>query len=140
MRRLLLSAWGIALIAVPAAAEDWNPPIVPAPEPFSVNSRDALEAIALIRRVGLMQWWDGSSRPRIVAVREIYSIHVGFDPDAYEGHQNRYDLVLNGEPIDWDQLYIEYDGEMLNLRLLYTYRNQEPIPDLPYRLRWDGGR
>lgn len=138
MRTLkVLASITLLLASVPgvqAGPQDWDPPIVPAPEPFSLSSRDAIHAVLLIRQVGLLQWWDGESRPVIVPVDEVYSVHVGFDPDAYEGHQNRYDLMLNGEPLDWDHLYIAYDEDVLNLRLLYTYRNQQPIPDVPYRL------
>jgi hypothetical protein len=119
-------------------AQPWTGPIVPSPEPFSLSARDATHAIALIRRVGLLQWWDGESRPRTVAVRQVYARQVGYNPDAYERHRERFDLVLNNEPLDWDHLYIAYDEDVLNLRLLYTYRNQQPVPDVPYRLRWAG--
>lgn len=114
----------------------WTPPIVPAPEPFSLGAYDAIDAVWLIRRSGALMWWDHENRPQVVNVRTVESFWTGFDPDAYEGHQNRYSILLNGEPIDWDHLYVEYAGDMINLRLLYTYRNQKPPPDLPYRLRW----
>ena len=63
-------------------------------------------------------------------------VFTGLDPGAYEGHQSRYDIELNGEPLDWDHTYIEFGGEMVNLRLLFTYRNQGPVPDVPYRLTY----
>jgi len=116
--------------------ERWNPPILPAPQPFTLNSYDVIDAVWMIRRAGFLQWWDGESRPLIVPVRRVESTWVGYDPQAYEGHRNRYDVLLNGEPLDWDCLYVEYDNDSINLRLLYTYRNQQPPPDLPYRLRW----
>ncbi len=117
-------------------AQEWQGPIVPASEPFTLSGYDAADAVLMIQRVGLLQWWDGRSRPRIVAVRTVESVQVGFDPNAYEAHRTRYDVLINGRPADWDHLYIEYDNDMINLRLLYSYRNQQPVPDLPYRLRW----
>lgn len=119
-----------------ARAEDWDPPLVPSYEPFSLNSYDVISAVLLIRRARFLQYWDHESRPEIVTVRSAESYWVSYDPDAYEAHQNRYSIMLNGQPIDWNHLYVEFGGEMLNLRLLYTYRNQKPPPDLPYRLRW----
>lgn len=126
----------LLFIASPARAEPWRPPIVPAPEPFTLNSYDVIDAVWMLRRVGFLQRWDGHTRPETIAVRTARSVWVAYDPDAYEGHRNRYDILLNGEPIEWDLLYVEYANDMINLRLLYTYRNQQPPPDLPYRLRW----
>ena len=116
--------------------EDWDPPLVPASDPFTLSSYDVIDAVWLIRRSEYLLWWDYESRPQTVTIASVQSFWTGYDPDAYEGHQNRYSILLNGKPIDWDHLYVEYDGDMLNLRLLYTYRNQKPPPDLPYRLRW----
>lgn len=134
------AAWLVAallLVAVAARSPaQWQAPVVPAPEPFSLGSYDAIDAVWMLRRVRFLQWWDGQTRPQIVAVRTVESVWVGYDPDAYDGHQNRYDILLNGEPLEWDRLYIEYHNDMVNLRLLFTYRNQQPAPDLPYRLRW----
>ncbi|MFW5784529.1 MAG: hypothetical protein ACOCY8_08435, partial [Spirochaetota bacterium] len=116
--------------------EDWAPPIVPAPHPFTLNSYDVIDAVWLIRRARFLQWWDGTERPRTIVARTVRSVWVDHDPEAYEGHRNRYDILLNGEPADWNNLYVEFGGDMINLRMLYTYRNQQPVPDLPYRLRW----
>ncbi len=133
---LTLFTLGAPALASAQATEPWSAPIVPAPDPFTLNSYDVIDAVWMIRRVRFLQYWDYENRPETVTARTVQSIPVGFDPNAYEGHENRYDILLNGEPIDWDHLYIEYGGEMINLRLLYTYRNQKPPPDLPYRLRW----
>ena len=128
---------GATIHFAPASeAQEWRGPIVPAAEPFTLNSYDVIDVVLMIRRVGILQWWDGRSRPQIVAVRTVESVWTGFNPDAYEAHQNRYDVLINGRPADWDRLYIEYGNDMINLRLLYTYRNQQPPPDVPYRLRW----
>jgi hypothetical protein len=120
----------------PSAHAPWTAPIVPAPEPFTLNSYDAIDAAWMLRRVGFVQLWDYESRPETIAVESARTVWVDYNPNAYEGHQNRYDVLLNGEPVDWNRTYIEYDNDMINLRLLYTYRNQKPPPDLPYRLRW----
>ena len=138
MRTSLFIALTLVSTAALVRATDgpWQPPIVPSYEPFSIGSYDAIDAVWLIRRARFVQYWDHESRPETIRVRTVESVWVAFDPDAYEGHQNRYDVVLNGEPLDWDHTYVEYGGEMINLRLLYTYRNQKPPPDVPYRLRW----
>ncbi len=131
---------GLALLSLPPAvnanAEPWESlaPILPAPEPFTLNSYDVIDAVWMIRRSFALVYRNGDGRRRTVPVRTVRSVWVGFEPDAYENHQNRYDVVLNGEPLDWDHLYIEYAGSLVNLRLLYTYRNQQPVPDVEYRL------
>lgn len=108
-----------------------------ASEPFSLSGYDASHAVAMISRARILQHWDGKNRPQNVGVETVRAIFVGFDLSAFEGHQERYDVELNGARLDWDHTYIEYDGDMLNLRLLFTYRNQHPVPDAPYRLRYD---
>ena len=119
-----------------ASAQPWEKqtPILPAPEPFTLNSYDVIDAVWMIRRSFALVYSNGEGTRRTVPVRSVQSIWVGFDPEAYENHQNRYDVLLNGEPLDWDHLYIEYAGSLVNLRLLYTYRNQQPVPDVQYRL------
>lgn len=111
--------------------------IFPAPEPFSVNGYDALQAAHLIRRAGLLVRPAGGKR-EIVAVRTVEIVEASQEKRIEQmppGHRKRYDLVLNGEPLDWDSLYIEYGGRLVNLRLLFTYRNQRPAPNIPYSLR-----
>ena len=132
----LFAALAAALPASDGQAPPWVGPILPPNEPFTLNSYDFIDAVAMIRRARKLLYWDHSTRPRIVPVRRVESVPVAFDSQAWENHQHRYDILLNGEPIDWDRLYIEYAGDMINLRMLYTYRNQQPPPDLPYRLRW----
>ena len=137
---LLLGSFAILLIAWPAtpnvAAHSWalDAPILPAPDPFTLNSYDVIHAVLMIRQApALLRVGDDGSRT-IVPVRSTRSVWVNFNPDAYGNHQNRYDVELNGEPLDWDHLFIEYAGSMVNLRLLFTYRNQQPVPDVQYRV------
>lgn len=110
--------------------------IVPIPEPFSLNAYDAVQAIWMIRRAGLLQRkTDHPNRPEIVPVREVRGVFVGEDDEAPVPFERRsYDLLLNGEPLDWDRLYIKYGGRMVSLRALFTYRNQHPQTPPAYRL------
>tara|TARA_B100000614_G_scaffold62730_1_gene55613 strand:+ start:1221 stop:1709 length:489 start_codon:yes stop_codon:yes gene_type:complete len=107
--------------------------IYPSPDPFTLNGYDASQAIAVIRRAGLLIRRTGSER-EIVAVDSVAAVRAGTIDSYPPAHRERWNLLLNGEPLDWDHLYIEYGGELLNLRLLFTYRNQRPVPDVPYRL------
>ncbi|MFW5783533.1 MAG: hypothetical protein ACOCY8_03340 [Spirochaetota bacterium] len=134
---LLLAVGGVGGAAAQTLTNEgrWTAPIVPAPRPFTLNSYDVIDAVWLLRRVRFVQWWDYENRPETIAVERVRSVWVDYNPNAYEGHRNRYDIELNDEPIDWDHIYVEYDGDMINLRVLYTYRNQQPAPDVPYRLR-----
>ncbi len=101
------------------------------PEPFTLIGYDVLQAEALIRRAGLLIRLIGENR-EIVAVRTVEVVEIGRMEQMPPLHRRRYDLLLNGEPMDWDALYIEYGGRLVNLRLLFTYRNQRPVPDVPY--------
>jgi len=136
---LLLLFVPLTLVTVERAFSQegaWHGPILPAPAPFSLNSYDAIQAVMLIRRAHFLQYWDGTHKPESVTVHDVHSFHIGFNPEAYPGHRHRYDLMLNEAPLDWDHLYIEYKEDMVNLRLLFTYRNQQPVPEVPYRLRY----
>ncbi len=102
---------------------------LPAPEPFSLSGRDAVEAIALLRRVGFLSvvdTWTGSMVT--VAVEEVWAEFLGLDESFPPGHHRRFDLVVNRRGIDWERTYIRYDGRQLLLRQLFTYRNQRPVP------------
>ena len=104
--------------------------IVPNPEPFTLNAYDATQALFLVRRARLLQQWGPGSERRNIFVRDVRAVWVLDDPDApTQALRPRYDLEVNGAPLDWQRTYIEYGGSMVNLRLLFTYRNQHP-PDL----------
>ncbi|MEX2444182.1 MAG: hypothetical protein WD492_11275 [Alkalispirochaeta sp.] len=107
--------------------------IYPAPEPFTLNGYDALQAMAMIRREGLLIERTGSGR-EIVVVDSIEAVPADPVEEYPPQHRQRWDLLLNGEPLRWDSTYIEYGGRLLSLRLLFTYRNQRPVPDIPYVL------
>jgi hypothetical protein len=135
---LLIAAPGTAQTGLPPDAID--PPewprsgeIYPAPDPFTLNGYDALQAMAIIRREGLLIERTGDGRD-IVVVDSIEAIPAEPIEDYPPQHRQRWDLLLNGEPLRWDTTYIEYGGRLMSLRLLFTYRNQRPVPDIPYIL------
>ena len=135
---MLITVFLVTAILAAAHPDSWQDDFKPAPEPFSLNSYDVIQAVQMLRRERFLQYWDYVSAPVTIIVREVYSVHVGFDPDALEEHRNRYDVILNGIPVDWDHTYIHYGSDMINLRLLFTYRNQQPVPGVPYRLTYHG--
>ena len=116
-------------------AQDWNRtgPPYPAYEPFTLNSYDVIQAVLMIRRSVALLHVDQDNNRTILPARNVRSVWVGFDPDAFETHQNRYDVLIDGTPLDWDHTYIEYSGELVNLRMLFSYNNQRPMPDTIYR-------
>ncbi len=126
----LLGGWATLLTVWPAASNLAAQSL----EPFTLNSYDVIHAVLMIRREPALLRVDDDGVRTIVPVRSVRSIWIDFNPDAYENHQNRYDVELNGVPLDWDHLFIEYGGTMVNLRLLFTYRNQQPVPDVHYRI------
>ena len=103
-------------------------------EPFTLNAYDIRHAAFLIRNEGFLVYWDGGEETETITVKNLDIVFSHFDEEAFIGYQLRYDIVLNGEPLNWEHSYIDYDGEMLNLRLLFTYRNQHPPEDLVFRL------
>ena len=107
--------------------------IIDAPMPFSLSAYDALQAIAMIERERLLIRWGGGGR-EIVVAESVDAVEVDPLPGMPRNHRRRYDLFLNGEPLPWDEMYIRYGGQMLNLQLLFTYRNQRPVPDVPFVL------
>jgi len=104
-----------------------------APEPFSLNSYDARLAAALLDRAGFIQVQYKTAAPRNIAVRELRILFVGRARGLPPHLTNRYDILINGRRLDWDHSYIEYGPRMVNLRLLFTYRNERPVPDLPFQ-------
>jgi hypothetical protein len=93
-------------------------------------------AKALLERVGVVLVRTGEGATRSVGVRRVRIEYVGDNPHLPEPYRQRFDLRLNGAPLDWDATYIEYDFRMVNMQLLFTYRNQRPVPEGPYRL-WE---
>lgn len=107
----------------------------PAPDPFSVNSYDAAQAVWMIRRAGLlMVQRPGQRRPEIRSLshpRAVESVHIGTDENAISPvHRERFDIVIDGEPLDWEHTFIQFGGQMVNMMALFSYRNQALPPGL----------
>lgn len=116
----------------PKAVEDSG--IFPAPRPFTLNIYDARMAEALLERVGLVELRTGEDSTRIVKVRKVRIEYVAENPELPEPYRKRFDIRLNGRPLEWNKTYIKYDFRMVNMRLLFTYRNERPVPNVPYYL------
>lgn len=113
-------------------------PIHPSPDPFTLNGYNAVQAIWMIRRARLLLWEGPDGSSEIIPIREnaaVRAIHVGTDEDAPgPQHRERYDIEVNGRPLDWRNTFIRYGGRMVNLQALFSYRNQTPPEGLRYRL------
>ncbi|TVQ96244.1 MAG: hypothetical protein EA403_16575 [Spirochaetaceae bacterium] len=145
---LVILAAALLLPGAPfALAQDRFPPpapersavrpsvIVPVPQPFTLNAYDATQALWLVRRSPLLQRWVPGEPRRNIMVREVRAVLVAIDEDApTPALRPRYDLWVNGAPLDWDHTFIEYGRSMVNLRLLFTYRNQYPPTALRFRI------
>lgn len=107
--------------------------IYPTPEPFSLMWYDAQHAAALVRRAGLLvHRGDAGRETRVVRTVEIVEVEPLEEmPPAY---RRRWDIVLNGAPLDWANTYVEWGGRLVNLQILFTYRNQRPVPSVPFIL------
>ena len=128
------------VLGSPVYAEDGTTPvtsgdsiIIPEPDPFSIDALSAVYCIDLLKNVQFIETRDRTGKSSIVKVNKVWSFFLGFDDKYPEGHRRRYDIIVNEAPLDWDNSFIEYNGEMLNLRLLFLYRNQYPSSDLIYK-------
>ena len=108
--------------------------LLPAPQPFTLDLYHARMAKAMLKRVGVVLLRTGEEAHRSVGVRKVHIEYVGKDSRYPEPYNKRYDLRLNGRPLEWSRTYIEYDFRMVNMRMLFTYRNQRPVLDVPYYL------
>jgi len=107
--------------------------IISGPVPFSLDANSAIYCIDLLKENRFIEFKNNTGKTTIIDVHTVWSIFLGFEQNYPEGHRRRYDIIVNGTTLDWDNCFIEYGGEMINLRLLFTYRNQYPPPDLKYR-------
>lgn len=111
--------------------------IIPAPQPFTVDVYSAIQAMAMLKRVGLIELRSAGPertvRPTIIAVRTVWAVDAGTIDSYPPGHRQRFNIILNGEPLDWNRAFINYGDGMINLRALFTYRNQYPTAGLKLR-------
>lgn len=131
---LFLLTLGNQLPAQNGTTEERDPDsiILPEPDPFSLDALSAIYCIDLLRNNQFIETRDSAGKPGIVKVTKVWSYFLGLDESYPEGHRLRYDIIVNEVPLDWDNSFIEYGGDMLNLRLLFLYRNQYPSPGLIY--------
>lgn len=102
------------------------------PDPFSLDAESAVYCINLLKNNRFIEKKDESGKYKIIEVNTIWSWFLDFDESYPEGHRRRYDIIVNETPLNWDNSYIEYGSEMINLRLLFLYRNQYPPKSLEY--------
>ncbi len=107
--------------------------ILPGPEPFSLDTKSTIYCINILKGNRIIEKKNDTSKSTIVEVHTVWSFFLGFEENYPEGYRLRYDIIVNGTPLDWDNSYIEYGSEMINLRLLFLYRNQYPPQGLKYR-------
>ena len=104
--------------------------IIPDPTPFSLDAGSAIYCINLMKNNRYLEKKDKSDECKIVEVKTVWSQFLEYDESFPEGHRKRYDIIVNGTNLDWDNSYIEYGNEILNLHLLFLYRNQHPPENL----------
>ncbi len=107
--------------------------ILPGSSPFSLDDRSAIYCINLLKNNRFIEIDSITGKSIIVEVHKVWSFFLGLDESYPEGFHLRYDIIVNEKPLNWDNSFIEYGGEMINLRLLFTYRNQYPPEGLKYR-------
>ncbi|MFO7730916.1 MAG: hypothetical protein R6V86_09140 [Spirochaetia bacterium] len=112
--------------------------LLPASEPFTLNLYDAQMAEALLWRVGMVEVRTGANSTRLIRVKKVRIEYVAKYPELPEPFQKRFDIRLNGQALEWNKTYIEYDFRMVNMRMLFTYRNERPVPNVPYYLDESG--
>lgn len=112
--------------------KDLDSSIIAGPEPFSLDSESAVYCINLLKQTPFIEIRKDSIS-RIIKVDTIWSLFLGYEEDYPAGHRRRYDIIVNGEALDWNNSFIEYGNDMLNMHLLFLYRNQHPPEGLEYR-------
>jgi hypothetical protein len=140
IKKILMSLFLLLLLSgtlytQDAGTTDLDPDsvIIPGPVPFSLDANSAKYCIQLLKGNRFIEFKNDTSKSTIIEVHTVWSFFLGLMENYPEGHRLRYDIIVNGTPLDWDNSFIEYGGELINLRLLFTYRNQYPPQDLKYR-------
>lgn len=123
-----------AVSAVAAQTPELPPGFFATPDPFTVSLRDARIAVGLMQRQQFLVHVAPDGERSIVAVRTVRAEYIETRDDLPVGHRWRYRVLVNDEPLDWDASYIEFDRQLWNMRALFTYRNQLPLPDVPFVL------
>lgn len=139
LRKIVLSISLFLILGSQVAAQNDRAPetapdsiIVPGPDPFSLDATSAIYCIDLLKNNRFIEIKNKTGKNEIVKIHTVWSIFLNLDKNYPEGHQRRYEIIVNGTPLDWDKSFIEYGGKMLNLHLLFLYRNQYPPRGLDY--------
>ncbi|MFP4427093.1 MAG: hypothetical protein ACLFPP_11615 [Spirochaetaceae bacterium] len=131
----LLASLSFAQSSSVEGSHPFREPSLGAGAPFSLNAYDAVHALYLLRRELFLQVLEEEGEYRTVRIRRVRAVRL---PDAEYPltpfERKRYDILVNGEPLDWERSFIEYDERRVNMRLLYTYRNG----GLPEGLLYEG--
>ncbi len=98
----------------------------PEPVPFSVDARAAQICIDLLRTARFLLHQPPDEQRTILTVRQVWAVYLGQDESLPPGFRRRYDIHVNEVPLDWAHTYVEYGGTMTSLKVLFTYRNQNP--------------
>ncbi|MDC7124116.1 MAG: hypothetical protein PQJ46_01015 [Spirochaetales bacterium] len=109
---------------------DTKDTIVKTPEPFSIDARSAIYCINLLKNNRYLEKQNNKAKYNIIEVKTVWSWFIKYDESFPEGYRKRYDIIVNGNNMDWDNSYIEYGGKMINLKILFLYRNQYPPESL----------
>ncbi|MDA3811154.1 MAG: hypothetical protein PF518_12600 [Spirochaetaceae bacterium] len=132
-RKILLSLSLFLILGSQLDAQNPDSVIIPGPVPFSLDATSAIYCINLLKNNRFIEFKNDTGKTEIVKVHTVWSIFLGLDENYPKGHHRRYDIIVNGTPLDWDKSFIEYGGEMINLHLLFLYRNQYPPQGLEYK-------
>jgi hypothetical protein len=100
--------------------------ILPEPVPFTVDAQAAQIAINLMRSAMFLLHQPPGQPRRIIQVRQVWAEFQFADQTFPPGFRRRFDLLVNQEPLDWAHTFIEYGGQMISMKVLFTYRNQDP--------------
>lgn len=118
----------------PAAERGFREPSLPSGAPFSLNAYDAVHALYLLRAQSFVIERSQVGADRIIPVRQVRSLRLADAENPLTPFERRrYDILLNGERINWEVSFIEWGGRMVNLRVLYTYRNGALPEGLTYQ-------
>ncbi|WP_028973203.1 hypothetical protein [Spirochaeta cellobiosiphila] len=109
----------------------------PSPTPFSLDGQSAVYCKRILRNNFILELQDDGKYTTIM-VKTVQAQFLNWDTTYPLGMQKRYDILINGHKLDWNKTYIQYGKEMINLRVLFTYKNQQLPEDLEkYKLGED---
>ena len=127
-----ITLFAVLLLGFPVHSEDLSGSgtvLYPDPEPFSIDAESAVYCISILKGKRYLER-DDSEHYSVVQVETVWSELTGYNEAYPPGHRRRYDIIVNGAYLNWDNSYLEYGNDMINMRLLFMYRNQHPSEGL----------